>query len=271
MELSDRMKRYENLYQQQFCPLVPVIARLDGRAFHTFCNGMIKPFDKDFHDLMVQTTVYLVEASNAIVGYTQSDEISLLFYSDRFESQVFFDGKVMKMVSTLAAMASVKFNDMLVMGCSPVVERIHGGCTPVTFDCRAANYPVEEVANYFIWREQDAVRNSIQAAAQYYFSHKSIQNLNGKQLQEKLFQEKQINWNDYSYQQKRGTYVRIKKVSTPFTADEIESLPPKHHARTNPDLVVERRQVVLEEVPILTTIANRTEFLLYGFDPIKNT
>ena len=256
MDLGDRMKLYEGRFQQDLCPLVPAIARLDGRAFHTFCSKMEKPFDVTFHNIMVGVAIHLVKETGARLGYTQSDEISLLYYSDTFDSQIFFDGNVIKMVSTMAAIASVYFNE-----CAP--EKWTSNKRP-TFDCRIANYPIDEVANYFIWREQDAVRNSIQAAAQANFSHHSIQGLNCDQLQEKLWKEKGINWNDYSPAQKRGTYVRTTRVVTKFTTEELEKLPPKHHAHKNPELEFERHRVEIVELPILTKVKNRTEVVLYG-------
>ena len=253
------MKLYEGRFQQELCPLVPAVARLDGRAFHTFCAKMEKPFDAAFHNIMVNVTMHLVKETGARLGYTQSDEISLLYYSDTFDSRIFFDGNVIKMVSTLSAIASVCFNEHAPEGWIRNKRP--------TFDCRIANYPIEEVANYFIWREQDAVRNSIQAAAQAYFSHQSLQELNRDQLQEKLWQEKGINWNDYSPSQKRGTYVQTVRVASKFTTEELEKLPPMHHAHKNPDLVFERNRIEILELPVLTKVRNRTEVIMDGATP----
>jgi tRNA(His) 5'-end guanylyltransferase len=263
MDLGDRMKFYENRFQQDLCPLVPAIVRLDGRAFHTFCKKMQKPFDADFHRLMTVVTRKLMEETGANFGYTQSDEISLLFYSDTFGSQIFFNGNVMKMVSTLAALGSV----YLQYYGQSMLEKSYLLNSFPTFDSRIANYPIEEVANYFVWREKDAVRNSILAMAQANFSHNSIQGLSCDELQEKLFQEKNINWNDCPSNQKRGTYVRMTKVFTPFTPDEIATLPPLHNARKNPDLVIERNRMEVLDLSILTKIKNRTEVIMYGAEP----
>jgi len=263
MQLDTRIKFYEGQYRQFLTPLVPVVIRLDGRAFHTFCQNMKKPFDEDFHNIMVNVTERLVIETNARVGYTQSDEISLLLHSDQWDSQLYFHGNVNKINSIAASFTTAWFHCFLKV--SPIAV---GHSMIPTFDCRCFNVPVEEVANYFIWREQDAVRNSIQAAAQAHFSHKSLHGLNSSQLQDKLMREKGINWNDYPYYQKRGTYIRAVKTSEPITVEERESLPAKHLARTNPNLAVERRKMVFGEVPILTTIVNRTEFLLYGEAPV---
>ncbi len=74
-------------------PLLPALARLDGRAFHSFVRGLEKPFDKRFSDLMIDTAVFLARETNAAVGYTQSDEITLAWVPEEFDSQIFFDGR----------------------------------------------------------------------------------------------------------------------------------------------------------------------------------
>jgi tRNA(His) 5'-end guanylyltransferase len=262
MKLEERMKKYEFLYRPFLLPLTPAIARIDGRAFHTFCRGLERPFDARFHKLMVKVTEYLVKESRAKIGYAQSDEISLLLFSDHFESKIYFDGNVNKIISTLAATASVAFHRFL-----PEYIPEKTKSFP-TFDARVCNYPPDEVPNYFVWRELDAVRNSILAAAEYHLGHSAIQNLNTLQLQDELFTQKEINWNDFPWYQKRGTYVRQKRARKKFTADEMDSLPPRHEARKNPDLEMERNIVVIKEIPPMTEIINRERFLLYGETPV---
>jgi tRNA(His) 5'-end guanylyltransferase len=261
MEISDRMKQYEFLCRTYLLPLTPVIVRLDGRHFHSFCRKLEKPFDQRMHTLMVKTAEHLVKECNAKIGYTQSDEISLLLFSDHFESKIYFDGNVNKIISSAAAAASVFFNRHLSTYLPEKAQDMP------TFDARCCNYPISECANYFIWREQDAKRNSILAAADHFFGYSAIQNLKCDQLQEKLLREKQWDWNDYPYYQKRGTYVQHKRVFKKFTADELDTLPPKHHARLNPDLEMERQVILIEEVPPLVDLANRTEFLFSGATP----
>lgn len=78
------------------------------------------------------------------------------------------------------------------------------------FDARAFVLPEDEVVNYFIWRQQDATRNSIQMVAQSVFSHNELQGLNCNELQNKLLTEKNINWNSYPISYKRGSCI-IKK------------------------------------------------------------
>jgi len=240
-ELGDRMKRYEALVNPRLLEGLPVLARLDGRSFHAFAHNAERPFDPVLQTLMARTTRHLVVESCADVGYTQSDEITLAWLSVPF-----FDGNPQKMCSTLAAMCSVYFN----LQDDLKSDRFRWIRMP-TFDCRAWAVPsVSEAANVFLWRQQDATRNSVQMAARAVFSHAACDGLDTKQLQEKLFAERGVNWNDYPPASKRGTFVRHVKTTRAFTAEELADLPPLHDARKNPDAVVERRSLVTLDVDL---------------------
>ena len=265
MDLSDRMKFYEGLAcgdNDRLMPLVPACARLDGRAFHSFCRGLHKPFDIGLVTLMQETARYLLATANATVAYTQSDEITLVWTQDDFDSQRFFDGRVCKMTSLLAAMASVFFNKHVALALPQ-----KKGCDPL-FDCRVWSVPtLEESANVLVWRELDAVRNSIQMLAQSLYSPNQLHRKNCDQLQEMCWQAGH-NWNSLSDELKRGSYFRRVKVVRPFTASELDKLPPKHEARANPNLQVERTDYQRVRIPPLTRIDNRCDVLFRGADPI---
>ncbi len=266
-KLGDRMKWYEMRYTNDvFMPMVPIIARLDGRAFHTFTKNLKRPYDARLSKLMIETTKFLVDQTNARCGYTQSDEISLVWLAEEWETDVFFSGKLQKMNSVLASLTSVYFNKML-----PTYLPEKSNQMPV-FDCRIFQVPSDnEAVNCFIWREQDATRNSLQMAARSVFSHKECHKKNSAALHEMLFQ-KGINWNDYPSYFKRGTYVRRQRLDRAFTPKEIEDLPKNHAARTNPNLVIKRSKVLEESnFPILTSISNREKVLLFGAEPILNS
>jgi len=263
-DFGDRMKLYEGAESsRRLMPLLPIMARLDGRSFHSFCRGLNRPFDERFKSLMVSVTKFLVEETNAVVGYRQSDEISLCWYSDNIKSQVFFDGRIQKMCSILAALATADFNRKIP---HYLPDKMHQ--MPV-FDCRVWSVPtLIEAANVFLWREQDAARNSIQAAGQAVFSHKQLMHKDTKEIQEMLFQEKGINWSDYPAWAKRGAWIRRVTVQRPFTASEIGKLPAKHAARKDPNLVVERHEVQELDMPKFGAVANRVGVLIYGEAPI---
>ena len=263
--LGNRMKSYEKRFSQNFLKMIPIIARVDGRSFSKFTSGLERPYDQRMSRLMIDVTKYLVEQTNARCGYTQSDEISLVWLADDFNEELFFGGKLLKMTSVIGSLATVYFNKHL-------SERIPEKANKMTiFDNRVWEVPTEnEAVNYFIWREQDAVRNSIQGAARAHFSHSECMNKNGSQLHEMLF-EKGVNWAKYPTHFKRGIYVRKRTVDRSFTQEELDKLPPKHEFRKNPNLAIRRSVIMEEEFPILTQIKNRVDVILHGADPVFET
>lgn len=260
--LGDRMKLYENFSDSRLLPMVPAMARLDGKTFHTWTKGLRRPYDERLSSLMIDTTKYLVETTNARIGYTQSDEITLVWLSEDFKSEIYFDGRVLKMVSVLAAMCSVYFNKLVA---EKIPEKTNKSAI---FDCRVWSLPTQtEAANALIWREQDAVRNSIQMAAQSLYSHKELHGKKQSELHDLLY-DKGINWNDYPAFFKRGTYVQRQRLERPFTVDELAKLPPKHNAHTDPNLIVSRTEVNIVDLPPLSTIVNREDVVFYGVNPL---
>lgn len=261
-DLGDRMKGYEMAEAgRRLMPLLPVLARLDGRAFHNFTRGLERPYDPRMSQMMVETALWLAQESNAVLAYTQSDEITLAWHVEEPTGQIFFDGRIQKMTSVLAGMASAYFN-RLVQQHLPERARL----LPV-FDCRVWNVPSrEEAANAFLWRERDAAKNSISMAARACFSHKELDGKSSSEMQEMLWQ-KGINWNDYPPFFKRGTFVQRRIVRRPFTAQELDSLPPLHEARRNPDLIVERSQYQALEMPPLGKVTNRVAVIFDGAEP----
>ncbi len=208
MNLSDRMKFYEKTYSpSKLCHTLPILVRLDGKAFHSFTKGLRQPFDTKFNWCMDVTAETLIKNTNALCAYIQSDEITLLYHSNKFESQVFMDAKRDKLNSILASMCTLEFNE-----CKKVLLKSHSH-KEALFDCRCWNVPSkEEAVNVFIWRQQDAIRNSIQGLAQANFSHKKLQGLNSKQVQEMLWQDKGINWNDLTPRLKRGIFIQRRSI-----------------------------------------------------------
>lgn len=257
--LGDRMKIYEAAEAgRRLMPLLPVMARIDGRAFHSFTRGMDRPFDQRLSDAMVETTRQLVRETNACMGYTQSDEITLAWHADNHKSQIWFDGRVAKMTSQLAAHATLTFYRLMLETMPGFAHRLP------TFDARVWQVPNRtEGANVFLWREWDATKNSVSMAAAAYYGHKELHGKNSADKHELLFQ-KGVNWNDYPAFFKRGTYVQRVTVCKPFSADELERLPPKHAARTNPAIVVERTEYRVLDIPPLGTVTNRDAVVFDG-------
>lgn len=262
--LGDRMKFYEKLNDKELIPILPICVRIDGRAFHSFCHDLKKPYDIRLSETMKSTTRWLVEETNACIGYTQSDEMTLIYYTNNWDSQVFFNGNYQKFISILASMTTLIFNEYL-----EVFDLKEKKKRRPMFDARVWNVPnKEEAVNLLIWREQDATRNSIQAAARSLYSQNEIQNKGCDELQEMIFQ-KGINWNDYPSFFKRGSYFQRKKTSKKFTETEMDKLPLKHAARTNPNLEIVRTDICEIVMPIFSTVLNRVEVVFDGVEPIS--
>ncbi|MFG5409923.1 tRNA(His) guanylyltransferase Thg1 family protein [Piscinibacter sakaiensis] len=262
-DLGDRMKMYEAAEAgRRLMPLLPVLARIDGRAFHSFTRGMARPFDADLAACMLGTTVELVKHTGACMGYTQSDEITLAWHSSTHQSQIWFDGRVAKMTSQLAAQATLRFYRL-------VLERMpkHADRLP-TFDARVWSVPTRaEGANTFLWREQDATKNSLTMAASAHYSHSRLMGVGGREKHD-LLHGVGVNWNDFPALFKRGAYVQRRRSYLPFTAAEVEALPPKHEARRNPGLVIERSSVQVLEMPPFGSVVNREAVIFEGAEPV---
>lgn len=250
MNLAERMKLYESMETgRKVLPRLPVCIRVDGRAFHNATKVLEKPFDADFHSAMVETAQFLAAETNAKLAYVQSDEITLIIYEDKSDSQIFFDGKIFRLTSVIASMATAKFNELELMG-FPTAQ----------FDCRVWTVPnLEEAANVILWRELDATRNSIQSAARSVYSHKQCLNKNTGELQEMLFQQG-INWNDYPDSFKRGTFVFPRIVRKPMSE--------KHKQWCDyRKFEYERTEWQAAILPPLLKVTNRVEVLFSGAEP----
>ena len=225
--LGDRMKgAYENKYRFYLTERVPVIIRLDGVHFHSFCRGFKKPFDDIFIKAMQMTTKDLcANISGCKLGYVQSDEISLLLINyESTKTQPWFDNNLQKLSSVSASMCSTFFNknfrELVEIANEDFgmyefqydkdfkyIDVLNKRLDTAYFDSRAFLLPPMEVCNYFIFRQQDATRNSILSLAQSLFSDKEIHGIKCDALQDKMFIEKNVNWNDLPVVKKRGTCV----------------------------------------------------------------
>lgn len=262
-DLGDRMKLYEGAEAgRRLMPLLPALARIDGRAFHSFTRGMDRPFDARFSACMVDTTAALVRDTGACMGYAQSDEITLAWRSRTTQSQIWFDGRVAKMTSQLAAQATLIFYRLVMERMPEYADRLP------TFDARVWNVPNRaEGVNVFLWREWDATKNSVSMAASAYYSHKALMGKNSPQKHDMLH-AKGLNWNDYPPLFKRGAYVQRRTVTVPFSVEEMDRLPAKHEARTNPALAVERSVCTALDMPPLAAVRNREEVIFDGAPPM---
>lgn len=229
-DIDIRMKAYEHCYRLFIPKKMYVIIRLDGKAFHSFTKGLDRPFDKGLMDDMDATTKYLCEnIPNCKVGYVQSDEISLVLCDDAsHETEPWFGNNLQKICSVSSSMCTAKFNQVRAMrwmrgsGTEDIWDtRYEDECKLAHFDSRVFILPnASEVLNYLKYRSDDATRNSISSVAQSLYSDRELHGIKSNQQQEMIFQ-KGINWNDYSYREKRGgTFAKVEKEEKFF--EEIE-------------------------------------------------
>lgn len=246
--LGDRMKEfYEFRAKTKLVRRMPCIIRLDGRSFHTFTKGFVKPFDKRMAEAMQETTLELCRnIQGCVFGYTQSDEITLILVDyDGIDKAAWYDYEVQKMCSVAASMATLYFNrifhnkvsefvnehykviiDPKTYGeeLSKSVENIMRAYTEsielgAQFDARCFNVPPNDLLNAVLWRVKDATRNSINSLGQAHFKHKELQGKNTNQVQDMLFQKYGINWNNLSNKEKCGTFI-IKKENK-FSIEDV--------------------------------------------------
>jgi len=243
-DLGDRMKRYEHVTRAYLPRRTYTIVRVDGRAFHTLTKGCERPYDENLADYMDLTAVALCkEMAGAQFAFVQSDEISVLltdFASTHTEP--WFGGNIQKICSISAAVATAAFNNYW-WPAAPWQD-FRG---TAYFDSRVFTIPdPTEVHNYFVWRQKDATRNSISMAAQSHFSHAELQGLSSDALQEKMWVEKDVNWNNYPVGFKRGRLIR--KVSYERVIPAVNGAPEKvvpswRWASTEPDVFTASEQL----------------------------
>jgi tRNA(His) 5'-end guanylyltransferase len=233
-ELGDRMKDfYEDRTRYKLARRTNTIIRIDGKAFHTYTKGLQRPFDDGFIEDMNKTTEYLCQnIQGAKFGYVQSDEISILITDyDDISTHAWFDGNLQKMSSIASSLATAEFNRLrlariLYEDPTKVWAEIISSYKLAMFDARVFQIPYqEEVINYFIWRQQDATRNSISSVAQANFSTKELKGKKTNVMQDMLMVQKEINWNDFTPREKRGSLIRkverkyVRRVSVPTSDD----------------------------------------------------
>jgi tRNA(His) 5'-end guanylyltransferase len=213
--LGDRMKLYEAASATTLPGRMPVIIRVDGRAFHSYTRGCKKPFDASLQEVMNAAAVALCEEiQGAQMAYVQSDEISVLVHGyKRFNSVPWFANQVQKMTSLAAAIASTAFTmESWKIWMTQVpeknVDRLFF-CKPATFDARAFVVPEADVCNYFIWRQQDATRNSVSMLARSYLSHAQCDGKTISELRSTLLKSFNVDWAQLPVHDQRGrTIVR---------------------------------------------------------------
>ena len=229
-DLGDRMKQYEAVNDIKLTRRLPMVIRLDGKAFHSWTKrtGCVRPFDYTLIEMMAGLTKYLCEEiGGTVLGYCQSDEISLLVRDDqKIDSQPWFDKRLQKITSLSSSLATYWFN----------ANNAFSRKLPAFFDARAFILPENEIRNYFIWRQEDATTNSLSMLAQSLYHHNELQRKKWAELQD-LCWAKGYNWNALPTSAKRGTCVYKRDVNI-----------------THSGTTITRRKFIIDsEIPVFTS------------------
>lgn len=247
-ELDTRMRRFETSLDQTILPELYLAVRIDGRNFTKLTKETCKfeaPFDIRFRDAMIDTVKHLMECGFRIVyGYTQSDEISLLFHP----KDNTFGRKTRKINSVLAGEASAFFSLRLGI--------------PACFDCRVVPLPnLECVKDYFSWRQEDAHRNSLNGHCYWLLRKEGLSarqatgELEGKSITYKneLLFSRNINFNDLPNWQKRGVglyYSSYEKMGyNPILDEEVTSIRSKIEANMELEIGEKYTAWVISQIP----------------------
>jgi tRNA(His) guanylyltransferase len=245
-EMGDRMKAYERATAQRLDPCLPILARIDGRAFSAFTRGCQKPFDPRVSGAMRATAAYLVEESHARIGYVQSDEITLVWQAEEGGS-VFFDGKVLKMASVLASLAAAKFN------------QVFGGERLAAFDCRVWQVPNQmEAANTVLWRCMDARKNSVSSACRSMFSAKKMHKKNQADMRA-MMAEAGVDFDSaFDADDRHGVFFRRVTGEVEIDDETWAKIPEKHRPATR---LAVRSWVDQVPCPYFGDVENRVGFI----------
>lgn len=228
--LGERMKNYEIAYSEILPHKKPCIIRIDGKAAHTFTKGFAKPFSHIFFDSMTYALERLCEEiQGCVFGYTQSDEINLVLTDYQNPNSCgWFDYKVQKICSVAASMATYYFNkefenQLAMKGItkSSPYFKADGTIKHLFFDARCFSLPHNEIVNYLIWRQQDAIRNSKLSLALAYYSQKEISGYTTDELCDKLAKEKNFNWHNHLYTYQKWGVACIKTEVTVKTENGV--------------------------------------------------
>lgn len=236
-DFGDRMKAYEKEYTSAHVPIDQILCvRIDGKGFSKFTKDFDKPFDAFLSKAMTRTMTSLVKETHAVIGYTQSDEITLIYTPGEKASEYVFGGKVSKISSILASMTTAHFNAYLQAMYTKPMNKL------ALFDCRAWAVPdLTEASNVLLWRAQDARKNSISSLFRWTASHKAMEGLSGEEMKARLKSDYFTDWDELPNIYKYGTYAKPVTVESYLTQEELMKIP--EHKRQEADVLVKRTRV----------------------------
>lgn len=259
--LADRMKKYEEVTTNiHLIERLPIYARIDMRAGHTWCKALDKPFDLEYSNAMKHATSYIVEKTGALIGYTQSDEASFVWLDN---SKVPFETRVFKLQSILASMFTAAF----MQKCFGTKLEFRMLKMLPSFDCRVCNMPsLDECTNMILWRERDSIKNSITLLALEHFSNNDIYKKNSLD-KIAMLKAKGVDYYGLDEDLRNGSYFRRELYQKLLTIDEYNAIPEPNRPALdeNGNAYVTRSHVIQFKLGMpLHEIANRKNVLFFN-------
>lgn len=202
-----------------------IVIRVDGRAFHTFTRNMERPYSSVLEKCREAAATAVVTSLHPTFAYYQSDEISFVWLVDQSKpnSQHPFNGRVDKLISVCASLTSVAFYQEYIKHEPDCNKLPHfDGRLAGTFDSS------EEAMHCVMWRENDAMRNSLQMLAQSLCSHNELQNKNCN-AQYTMCNSAGVDWlTAVPVSFRRGVYLRSTRIDVELTECQRNKIPEKY-------------------------------------------
>lgn len=255
-EFGDRMKAYESVFTtDRINPESILCVRIDGKNFSKFTKPFNKPFDHVLSSMMVSTMKHLVNETHAQIGFTQSDEITLIYTLGEKASEYIFGGKVSKINSILASMATAQFNYLVIREASHITNRF------AYFDCRCWEVPsLVEASNVILWRAQDAKKNSVSSWFRFIAGAKKMHGMNQQQMKDHIRESMGLEWDDLPNKFKYGTFVKPEIHLESLTPHQLNQIPEKNRPDNGK---VSRRSIKVQDIGYFgdMTLEERMEFV----------
>lgn len=264
--LGDKVKAFEDASNEQaFAPNAFLLARVDGRAFHTFTKGMGKPADLWLLDSMIHATIETASDFKSRLAYVQSDEATFCWrYETPAHGSLPFNGRIQKLCSLIAGIFSASFIDGL-MARDPK-RYLELGRVPA-FDCRIWEVPsAQDQVEAFAWREKDAVKNAVSSAAS---TVATATELAGMKHRERLalLEARGFDWESLPLAFRSGAYIRRQSRMSEIDAETLAKIPPAK--RPAPGALFLRHETAVDpRLLSIHQVYNAYEFFAHGAEPL---
>lgn len=202
-KISEDLISYEKAGDHYFTRNVPIVVRIDGKNFKHLTRTLKKPFDETLNEVMKETLISLCRTvSGTVLGYNISDEINLIIYDNR---NYWYNNNIQGFVASIASLVTGLFNKYY----HEKIQFTDSNKRVALFDVVAFNLPIEHISDYFIRKQNAAMRANLESACAVHGILKGTSKLNNFQLKQRLFNEKGIDFDqDFAMENRLGLVVK---------------------------------------------------------------